>query len=68
MAPNRPSSAISRSTVHLATGMPSRFSANDTLRAPVDAVVGGVDPRDLVLQVLVASSFRADNGMAEAWA
>jgi hypothetical protein len=33
-APASPSARISRSTVHLATGMPSRFSANQTLRAP----------------------------------
>jgi len=33
-APARPSSRINRSTVHRATGMPSRLSANHTLRAP----------------------------------
>jgi putative transposase len=34
VAPLRPSSAISRSTVQRATVMPSRLSANHTLRAP----------------------------------
>ena len=34
MAPASPSSAISRSTVQRATSMPSRLSANHTLRAP----------------------------------
>ena len=33
-APARPSSRISRSTVHRATGVPSRFSASQTFRAP----------------------------------
>jgi hypothetical protein len=33
----------------------------------VDAVVGGVDPRDLALEVLAARLPFADNGMAEAW-
>jgi hypothetical protein len=35
--------------------MPSRFSANHTFASTVHAVVGGLDPRDLALEVLVAS-------------
>ena len=50
LAPDRPSSAISRSTVQRATAIPSRLSANHTLRATVDPVVGGVDSRDLGLE------------------
>jgi hypothetical protein len=34
VAPVRPNSAISRSTVQRATVVPSRLSANHTLRAP----------------------------------
>jgi hypothetical protein len=34
LAPTRPSSLISRSTVQRATGMPSRLSASQVLRAP----------------------------------
>ena len=50
LAPDRPSSAISRSTVQRATAIPSRLSANHTLRATVDPVVGGVDSRDVGLE------------------
>ena len=48
-APVRPSSAISRSTVQRATWMPSRLSCQPHLAGAVDAVVRGVDPRDLRL-------------------
>ncbi|KBX65437.1 hypothetical protein I110_01605 [Mycobacterium tuberculosis OFXR-10] len=34
LVPDRPSLVISRSTVHLATSMPSRFRVSHTLRAP----------------------------------
>ncbi|COX04291.1 Uncharacterised protein [Mycobacterium tuberculosis] len=34
VVPDRPSLVISRSTVHLATSMPSRFRVSHTLRAP----------------------------------
>jgi hypothetical protein len=36
-APSRPSARIKRSTVHRATGMPSRFSWSHTFRAPYTA-------------------------------
>lgn len=53
-APTRPSSAISRSTVQRATATPSPVKRQPYLAGPVDAVIGGVNPLDVLAELAVA--------------
>jgi hypothetical protein len=59
VAPVRPSSAISRSTVHRATVISSPVERQPHLACSVDTVISRVDARDLRLEFRVADLPRA---------